>query len=304
MSGLGVVRAGKHMWTWTRLARTALTFVYTLIRRSPSPGAADTQSLHNEVGDAFGIVQGEYRAASAVAGVIGGDGDDVGVGSGEWHPVHSRKPANLDLGDRSGLIAFNDDEVAGLKAADHIIERRLRRAAQLAHHGPAFGRNDGHLDGAGTAMARAIGLGVVDLEAVVGVLDSRHSEAAAGELGDQARYQRGLAGVLPAGNADDRRCALRRTHEIARASSSRRLASSSGVLALKNGSRSTPPIRTSGNGTGTVPWRSVQASTLRTPTASCASRSSASATGHRPITGCSSPDDWASAMAPGRSSRT
>ena len=31
--------------------------------------------------------------------------------------------------------------------------------------------------------------------------------------------------------------------------------------------------------------------------ASCSSRSSASATGHRPITGCSSPCDWASAMA-------
>ena len=78
--------------------------------------------------------------------------------------------------------------------------------------------------------------------------------------------------------------------------------SSCGVLALKKGSMSMPHTRAGGNGTGTVPCRSVQCSTLRTPACSCASRSSASATGHRPMTGCSSPCDWASAMAPGRSS--
>ena len=84
------------------------------------------------------------------------------------------------------------------------------------------------------------------------------------------------------------------------ATSARSSASSCGVLALKNGSISTPPMRTGANGTGIVPCRSVQCSTLRTPCASCASRSSASATGQRPITGCSSPCDWASGMARSR----
>ena len=86
------------------------------------------------------------------------------------------------------------------------------------------------------------------------------------------------------------------------ASMARSWSSSCGVLALKKGSMSRPQTRAGGNGTGTVPCRSVQCSTLRTPPRSCSSRSSASATGHRPMTGCSSPCDWASAMAPGGSS--
>ena len=54
-------------------------------------------------------------------------------------------------------------------------------------------------------------------------------------------------------------------------------------------------------GTATVPCRSVQCRTLRTPPRSCSSRSSASATGHRPITGCSSPSDAPARWRPGRS---
>src|SRR5262245_7558766 len=48
--------------------------------------------------------------------------------------------------------------------------------------------------------------------------------------------------------------------------------------------------------TPTVPCRSVHASTLRTPWRSCSSRSAASATGHRPITGCRVPLERASAI--------
>src|SRR3990172_1871550 len=53
-------------------------------------------------------------------------------------------------------------------------------------------------------MARAVGFWVVDLEAVVGVLHRRHAKPAPRELLDEAHGERRLAGLLPAGDADDR----------------------------------------------------------------------------------------------------
>src|SRR5215831_16031285 len=155
-------------------------------------------------------------------------------------------------------------------------------------------------------MTGAVRLSLVDLKIVMGVLDGGNLEATAGKLANEPLNKRGLAGFLPAGDADDRRVAGGLLHffEVAvLANMVRSWSSSSGVLALKKGSMSRPHTRMGGNGTAMVPCRSVQVSTLRTPARSCSSRSSASATGHRPMTGWSSPCDCASAMAPGRPSR-
>src|SRR5438876_592733 len=83
--------------------------------------------------------------------------------------------------------------------------------------------------------------------------------AAPGEPGDPALRERGLAGLLPAGNADDGRVAGDPLHFFDFAvfdSIVRNWPNSCGVLALKNGSMSRPQTRAGGNGTGTVPCRS------------------------------------------------
>ena len=84
------------------------------------------------------------------------------------------------------------------------------------------------LGGAGGAVAVAVLAGLVDVEAVVGVLDGGDGEAAGGEVGDEALDEHGLAGVLPAGHAVE-------PHGAASASARAR---SSGVLTLKKASGS------------------------------------------------------------------
>ncbi len=56
---------------------------------------------------------------------------------------------------------------------------------------------------AGLAVAVAVGADLVDVEIVVGVLDRRNAVAAAGEFLDEAHGKAGLAGILPAGDAED-----------------------------------------------------------------------------------------------------
>ena len=123
---------------------------------------------------------------------------------------------------------------------------------------PSACPNDRDLRGAGATMAGAIGLAVVDLELVMGVLDGRHPQPAPGELLDEAHGQRRLAGLLPAGNADDRdrfgdRAAATSYLGIMSASMARASSSSAGVLALKKGSTARPPNSTNGKSTTTVP---------------------------------------------------
>ena len=55
----------------------------------------------------------------------------------------------------------------------------------------------------GTAVAKTIGSGMIDIEIVMAVLDRIDSEPAAHELGDQPLHQGRLAGILPAGDAED-----------------------------------------------------------------------------------------------------
>src|SRR5262245_14030757 len=217
--------------------------------------------------------------------MVGGNGDDIGVAIGKALAAGCGAAARLDLLDRCRFIALDDDEIAGAEPADHLGKLRLGRAVELADQRPAPGRDHGDLGSSGAAVACAVGIAVVDLEVVVRVLDRRHLEAAPGELLDQAYDQSGLARLLPAGNADDRHIGGVALHNAALESMERSWSSSCGVLALKKGSMSMPHTCAGGNGTGTVPCRSVQSRTLRTPDESCASRSSASATGHSPITG-------------------
>src|SRR5262245_34487606 len=230
--------------------------------------------------------------------MVGGNGNDAGVGVRQPPAIAAFAAARLDLGNGGGLIAFDQDQVTGGKGSQHLLEARLRCLPQFVDQGPAAGRDDGNLHGAGAPVPGAVGLTRIDLEGVMGVFHRRHPQAPARELLDQAHHQRGLAGFLPASDADHGGVSSAHHAPPAAAISARKASSSAGVLALKNGSISTPARRAGAKSTATVPWRPVQSRTLRTPPASAASRSAASATGHRPITGCSSPLERASAILP------
>ena len=96
--------------------------------------------------------------------------------SGSW-PKRSRA-AHLDLGDGGALVAFDDDEIARIEPGQHLGQLGLGAALQLGDHRPAVARDNRHLRGAGATVTRAVGLGVIDLEGMVGVLDGRDLQAA------------------------------------------------------------------------------------------------------------------------------
>ena len=74
--------------------------------------------------------------------------------------------------------------------------------------GPALGRGDDHLGGAGGAVHEGILARLVEVEAVMGVLERRHAHAARDQARDELGDQRGFAGTAPAGETDDAHGAL------------------------------------------------------------------------------------------------
>lgn len=105
----------------------------------------------------------------------------------------------LDLEVGLALEAFDDHQVAGRQPAEHLFQGRLGR---LAHDGVAQAADQRDLGGAGRAMAPGIGAGLVDVDIVVSMLDGGDAPAAPHKLGDQPLGQGGLAGILPAGDAE------------------------------------------------------------------------------------------------------
>ena len=108
--------------------------------------------------------------------------------------------ADLDLAMGLALVAFDQDEVGRRQARQHLGQRRL---LLLAHDGVAMAADDRHLGGAGGTMPVGIAARMVDIEIVMAVLDRVDASAAPHELGDQPLHQGRLAGVLPAGDAED-----------------------------------------------------------------------------------------------------
>ena len=79
-------------------------------------------------------------------------------------------------------------------------------------------------------MAKAVFAFMVDVKAVMCVLDAGHCKAPAGDLAHQAFHQAGFAVVFPADDAKD-------FHDCPSASNILARAISAGVLTLKNGSK-------------------------------------------------------------------
>ena len=101
---------------------------------------------------------------------------------------------DLDLGQGITLEALDQDEVDRRKHLHELGKRRLRRAAQFAHQRQPVGGRDQHFIGAGGAMSVGILARLVDIEAVMGVLDRRDAKPRRFSSG----MSRTMSVVLPA----------------------------------------------------------------------------------------------------------
>src|SRR5882757_3835600 len=98
--------------------------------------------------------------------------------------------------------------------------------------------------GSSSPRNSCIGARSVDVEIMMGVFHRRHRPAPPDEFGDQLLGQCGLAGIFPAGDAEDVHGAMLCNRRSA-------TARSSGVLMLKNGSIGSRPVSSIGKSTST-----------------------------------------------------
>ena len=112
----------------------------------------------------------------------------------------------------------------------NLVEGKFRIAAKLMHERPALRRRQDHPPRARLPQPEGVAAGMVDVEALMRVLDGRNGIAAPRELRHEPGCERRLARVLPTGNAEYRR------HHLPPPSSASASAKSSGRLRLKKGS--------------------------------------------------------------------
>src|SRR6266487_3429214 len=110
---------------------------------------------------------------------------------------------NLELRQRMMLVAFNKQQIAGRNALDLVLQGGLRLAAQLVHHDPAPVGHDHDLAAAGLAVTVGILARLINVEAVMRVLDHRYPETAPDEARNELLDQGGLAASRPSGEAED-----------------------------------------------------------------------------------------------------
>jgi hypothetical protein len=149
------------------------------------------------------VVEIEQDEPGILDRMIRGNRQDMRIGRGERLAILRFQPPCLDLRDRFALVTFDQHQIARCKTCEDFRKARFRGAAQFVHDGVARARDDGHLMGAGLAMAKAVGTDLVDVEIMVGVLDRRDAVAAPGQFCDEPDRKAGLSGILPAGNAED-----------------------------------------------------------------------------------------------------
>jgi hypothetical protein len=135
------------------------------------------------------------RASLAMARIVGF--------SGREEVAARRLPGAFRSSDAARTCSLRQDQVAGVEPGEERLQRRLLRAPQFRHQRPAERRGDEDLPRPGLAVAVAVAAGMVDLGRVVGVLDGRDAEPLPRQFRHEPLGQRGLAGVLPAGDAPD-----------------------------------------------------------------------------------------------------
>src|SRR5712672_23453 len=101
------------------------------------------------------------------------------------------------------LLALDEQQVARRNAVNLVLQRRLRLTAELVDDDPAPVGQDHDLAAAGLAVAVRILARLVDIEAVMRVLDHRYPETALDEARNELLDQGGLAAPRPSGEAEN-----------------------------------------------------------------------------------------------------
>src|SRR5258706_1691209 len=101
------------------------------------------------------------------------------------------------------LVALDQQQVAWRDALDLLLERGLRLAAQLVHDDPAFLGHHDHVAAARLAVTVRILARLVDIEAVMRVLDHRYLETALDEERNELLDQGGLGASRPSRETED-----------------------------------------------------------------------------------------------------
>src|SRR5262245_20776815 len=138
---------------------------------------------------------------------VRGDADDVRI-LGMQQGLALYGAIHLQLGQFLALEALYQQQVTGRDVPNQYLKSGFASAASLVHQRPAPRRSHQHLRAARMAMAIGVLARLVDLKAVVGVLDQRHPELAFDEERDQLLDQRGLAATRPAGETEDLHAAI------------------------------------------------------------------------------------------------
>src|SRR6266446_7066447 len=132
----------------------------------------------HEVGDRGDIVKRDERHREAGKLAVARDRDDEGIFEAE-QCLAEAGPVHLELWVRMSLEPLDEKEIDRRHMLDELFERRLRRAAMLVHQCPTIGRADHDLARTRLAVCPTILAWLIDVEAMMRVLQRRHSQTTA-----------------------------------------------------------------------------------------------------------------------------
>ena len=158
--------------------------------------------LQQQIGDRLDVVEIDHRDARGRQRAVGGDRDDMRVFRVDQR-LAVGDAVDLELRECVALEAFDQHQIDRRHLADQSGHVPFRLLAQLVQDGPAFGRRDDHLGGAGGAVEEAVLAGLVEVETVMGVLERGYADAARDQARDELLDQSGFARPTPAGETDD-----------------------------------------------------------------------------------------------------
>src|SRR5262245_49196811 len=157
--------------------------------------------------DALDVIEIDDRNARGRQRRIRSDSDDRRIG-GMQHWLADCGTVDFEFGMRLALVAFDQHEIDGAELLEQSAQRGLGSSAQLMDERPPLRRTYQNLGRADHAMGVGILARLVDVEAVVRVLECRHLQSPGDDAGNDLGEERGLAGAAPAGEADDAHAAL------------------------------------------------------------------------------------------------
>jgi hypothetical protein len=110
---------------------------------------------------------------------------------------------HFDLGVVPDLPAFDDDEIDWRQFLQQFVHARLGCAAQFAHQRVTIDRRNQNLRRTRHAVGMRILARLIDVKAVMGVLERRYLQATRDQSRDDLAQQSCLAGAAPAGDTDN-----------------------------------------------------------------------------------------------------